>query len=156
MRPVAEVIASEGLTQTEYDLMADTVQFKQYLTAYTHDLVDNGFSFAAKCKVLAEDLLPTLYHMARDTDAPAAVRAKIAENFVEWADLKPKKAAEVATGAGFSITINLPNTPSEKITFTQEAPVENVEDVEDVTPVVQRVLDHASEEDDEFYGDDCY
>jgi len=57
---------------------------------------------------LAEDLLPTAYHMARDPETPAAVRAKILENLVEWADLKPKRTAEVGGGPSFSITFNIP------------------------------------------------
>jgi hypothetical protein len=48
--------------------------------------------------------------MVRDPDTPAAVRAKIIENFVEWGDLKPKNSAISTAGPGFSITINIPST----------------------------------------------
>jgi hypothetical protein len=108
MRPLSEVLAAEGMVQSEYDLIAQNSQFKRYVDAYTADLKENGYSFAAKSKVLAEDLLPTAYHMARDPETPAAVRAKILENLVEWADLKPKKVQENVGGPSFSITFNLP------------------------------------------------
>ena len=107
-RPIHEIIASEGLTQPEYDAMAANPQFQRYVEGYTTDLKENGYSFAAKSKVLAEDLLPTAYHMARDPETPAAVRAKILENLVEWADLKPKKTVDTGaqTAYGISIVIN--------------------------------------------------
>ena len=126
MRPIHEVIAGEGITQTEYDEIAKNPQFQRYVDSYANDLRTNGFSFSAKAKVLAEDLLPTLYHMARDPDTPAAVRSKIAENFVEWADLKPKTGQIGQVGAGFSITINLPSTPekpAETLIFDANPPV---------------------------------
>jgi hypothetical protein len=125
MRPIHEVIAGEGISQTEYDEIAKNPQFQRYVDSYANDLRTNGFSFSAKAKVLAEDLLPTLYHMARDPDVPAAVRSKIAENFVEWADLKPKTGQITPVGAGFSITINLPSTsekPAETLVFDANPP----------------------------------
>lgn len=125
MRPTHEVIAGEGISQTEYDEIAKNPQFQRYVDSYANDLRTNGFSFSAKAKVLAEDLLPTLYHMARDPDVPAAVRSKIAENFVEWADLKPKTGQIGPVGAGFSITINLPSTaekPAETLVFDANPP----------------------------------
>lgn len=126
-RPIGDVLAGEGLTQTEYDAISTNPQFKRYVDAYVADLQENGYSFAAKSKVLAEDLLPIAYHMARDNEVPAAVRAKLIENMVEWADLKPKKAVENAPGAGFSITFNIPGVPTQTIEATRG-------DVVDVLP----------------------
>ena len=123
MRPTAEIIASEGLTQTEYDEIAKNPQFQQYVDAYKTELKDSGFSFSAKSRVLAEDLLPSAYHMARDPDVPAAVRAKILENLVDWGDLKPKNTANSSAGPGFSITINIPTvgqTPAKTIVLEAE------------------------------------
>ena len=111
-RPIAEVLTAEGVTEQEFIVLADNPQFKRYVEAYTADLKENGFSFSAKSKVLAEDLLPVAYHMARDEETPAAVRAKIIENLVEWADLKPKKAVENQSGPGFSIVFNIPSLPN--------------------------------------------
>jgi len=123
MRPTAEIIASEGLTQTEYDEIAKNPQFQQYVEAYKAELKDSGFSFSAKSRVLAEDLLPSAYHMARDPDVPAAVRAKILENLVDWGDLKPKNTTNAGAGPGFSITINIPTvgqTPAKTIVLEAE------------------------------------
>jgi hypothetical protein len=109
MLPIHQIVAGEGLTQTEYDLIAANPQFQRYVDMYVKELKDTGFSFSAKARVLAEDLLPTLYHMAKDSDVPAAVRRQAITDIVEWAELKPKTNAVAQTGPGFSITINIPS-----------------------------------------------
>ncbi len=154
MRPTAEIIASEGLTQSEYDQIALNPQFQQYVEAYKGELKDTGFSFSAKSRVLAEDLLPSAYHMARDPDVPAAVRAKILENLVDWGDLKPKNSAGQAAGPGFSITINIPTvgqTPAQTIVLEAETPQKPTE-----MPLVaekQQIL-LIEDENYEYAGDD--
>lgn len=104
-RPLQEVLTGEGLTQQEYDQISKNPQYQRYLDAYVRDLSDNGFSFSAKARILAEDLLPTTYHMIKDPDVPAAVRMKGIENLVEWAKLKPKNESVVAESSRYSISI---------------------------------------------------
>jgi len=111
MLPAWEIYVGAGLTQAEYEQINRNPQFLRYVDSYTAELKESGFSFAAKSRVLAEDLLPTAYNMAKDSDVPAGVRQKIIENLVEWGDLKPKNTLGVGGGPGFSITINLPGTP---------------------------------------------
>jgi hypothetical protein len=124
-RPLTEIIASEGITAAEYDQISKNPQFKRYYTQYCKDLSENGFSFEAKSKVLAEDLLPIAYAMARDPDVPAPVRAKMIENIVDWGNLKPKQGQLAVTGSsGFSISINFPDS-------APKAEVKDVIDAED-------------------------
>jgi hypothetical protein len=154
MRPVYEIITAEGITQPEYDAISVNPQFTNYVDSYTNELKSNGFSFAAKSRLLAEDLLPTAYHMARDMDTPAAVRAKIIENFVDWGDLKPKNSAISAAGPGFSITINIPSTANsaqKTIVLEAETPEIDVKTLKtaEYTPILL-----AEAEDYEYAGDD--
>lgn len=161
MRPLHEVLTSEALTQAEYDEIAKNPQFQQYVTGYEAELKDQGFSFAAKSRVLAEDLLPTAYHMARDPDVPAATRAKMIENLVEWGDLKPKKSDSAAAGPGFSITFNIPavgQTPPQTLVLEAETPEKPSEtdqiltisgEIREKTPIVL-----AEPDDYEYAGDD--
>ena len=153
-RPITEILASEGLTQSEYDAISANPQFKRYVDSYTKEMQESGFSFAAKSRILAEDLLPTAYHMVRDPDTPAAVRAKIIENFVEWGDLKPKNSAISTAGPGFSITINIPSTAnSAKQTLVLEA--ETPEKPLKIAENVQKpALFFAEDENYEYAGDD--
>lgn len=106
---VEQLLPALGIEEDEYEILAENPQFGRYVEAYTAELQENGFSFAAKARILAEDLLPDAYKMAKDREISPAVRAKMIENLVEWGDLKPKNNANLtAPGAGFSITINLP------------------------------------------------
>jgi len=106
---VEQLLPALGIEEDEYEILAENPQFGRYVEAYTAELQENGFSFAAKARILAEDLLPDAYKMAKDREISPAVRAKMIENLVEWGDLKPKNNANLAApGAGFSITINLP------------------------------------------------
>jgi hypothetical protein len=120
--PISDVLVSEGLTSAEYVGIAQNPTFIQYLNKFTTQLSESGFSFEAKCKVLAEDLLSQYYHMGRDMETPAAVRSKVVENLVEWANLKPKtSAAGMAAGSGFSINIVLPGTQEPATTVVVNA-----------------------------------
>ena len=124
-RPLTEIIASEGITAAEYDQISKNPQFVRYYKQYCKDLQENGFSFEAKSKVLAEDLLPIAYAMARDPDVPAPVRAKIIENIVDWGNLKPKQGQlAVTAGSGFSIAINFPDS-------VPKADIKDIIDAED-------------------------
>ena len=112
--PLQQVAASEGLTLLEYQDIAKNPQFIRYVDGFTSDLKANGFSFVAKARVLAEDLLPHTYFMAKDENTPAAVRMKAIENLVDWGDLKPKTNQNMQKGPGFSITISLPDPATGK------------------------------------------
>lgn len=157
MLPIHQIVAGEGLTQTEYDQIAANPQFQRYVDMYVKELKDTGFSFSAKARVLAEDLLPTLYHMAKDSDVPAAVRRQAITDIVEWAELKPKTNQIAQTGPGFSITINIPsvgNTPQQAIVLEAVAT-----EIEEITPKLveneqKTAIFLAEDENYEYAGDD--
>lgn len=107
--PIASVLAAEALTQSEYDRISPNPTFQKYVAAYTKDLTENGFSFAAKSQVLAEDLLQTAYNLVKDPDVAGPARVKMMENLVEWAGLKPKQSVMATGGVGYSIVINIPS-----------------------------------------------
>lgn len=119
--PMAVFLSQEALSQAEYDEIAKNPVYQGYVKAYMADLRDSGFSFSAKARVLAEDLLADVYLMAKDADTPAAMRVKTLENLVEWGRLAPKQNAEVATGPGYSITINLSDRASAKSITVENA-----------------------------------
>jgi hypothetical protein len=92
--------------------------------------------------------------MVRDPDIPAAVRAKIIENFVEWGELKPKNNAISTAGPGFSITINIPstaNTSPKTIVLEAETPEKAPQIAENVQ---KPALFLAEDENYEYAGDD--
>jgi len=131
-RPIAEVLKTEGIQLVEYQEIEQNPTFQSYLSKYTQELKESGFSFEAKCKLLAEDMLPGFYHLGRDPDTPAPVRAKVMEQLVKWANLEPKNDIALGGNAGFSINIVLPGESSgEKTTITaniqQNQPTEDTD-----------------------------
>lgn len=109
--PLSVFLSQECLTLPEYEAIARNPQYQRYLKDFKADLTENGFSFSAKARVLAEDLLADIYRMAKDVDTPAAMRVKTLENLVDWGKLAPKATADVASGPGYSITISLNGAP---------------------------------------------
>lgn len=131
-RPIAEVLKTEGIQLAEYQDIEQNPTFQSYLSKYTQELKESGFSFEAKCKLLAEDMLPGFYHLGRDPDTPAPVRAKVMEQLVKWANLEPKNDIALGGNAGFSINIVLPgDTSGETTTITaniqQNQPTEDTD-----------------------------
>lgn len=123
--PIEDVLLSEGVPQSEFSRFLDDAVFSRHVTAYVTELTENGFSFKAKCRVLAEDAVKTLYHMARDPDAPAASRVKCIENLVQYADLAPKPTLNAeGSAAPFHITFNIPQLGDQRASITiDQAPV---------------------------------
>lgn len=108
--PVKEVLEAEGVSLDMMEkLMADRL-FTADVKRMAKELTENGFGFAAKSRVLAEDLLKTTYAIATDVDVAANTRLKAVENLVKWGDLEPKTSSQATTsGPGFTIQIVVPN-----------------------------------------------
>ena len=81
--------------------------FVKQLEDYKRELEASGMSYRMKARVLAEDLLPEAYDIARDTSYPAAVRADMIQWMTKIADLEPAKSSgkDVAQVGGFSLQI---------------------------------------------------
>lgn len=92
---------------------ADAVQllqnpvFSKQIVAYRDELEASGMSYRMKARVLAEDLLPEAYEIAKDATYPAAVRADMIQWMTKIADLEPVKSngKDVAQVGGFSLQI---------------------------------------------------
>jgi hypothetical protein len=82
-------------------------------------------------------------------------------DFVEWGKLKPKTGSEMASGPGFSITINLPSTAnSAQQTIVLEAPSpKNTPEIEEKTPILLEnhvPIVFSEAEDYEYAGEDYF
>lgn len=162
MRPLQEVLTSEGITQDEYKKMHANPMYQKYLATYTKKLREEGFSFEAKSGALGEDLLPTVYYMAKDPDVPAATRLAAIDKLVTWGNLAPKKdLAAIAAGAGtgFSISFNFPDMSQPFTATVKPAVSDDVgEDIEgeledDDTLLIEDNPTASSDLDDLFFSD---
>ena len=121
--PIEDVLARESIAPSDFDSYLNDKVFKKYVTAYTHELRENGFSFASKCRILAEDAIQHMYLMTKDNEVPAAARVKAVENLVTWSGLAAKSIADSNQGNGFHITFNIPNAPQQTARITVDTPV---------------------------------
>lgn len=122
--PLSTVLAAENVDPLLFPSIKETPTYKAYYNKFLAELKDSGFSFAAKCRVLAEELLPTQYHIATDADQPAAARIKAVENLVKWGNLEPKADANpLGSLPQLQIVIDLGSKEAKIIDITpQNAP----------------------------------
>jgi hypothetical protein len=82
--------------------------FQKQIEQYKAELETSGMSYRMKARVLAEDLLPEAYEIAKDPTYPAAVRADMIQWVTKVADLEPARSngKDIVAGAGgFSLQI---------------------------------------------------
>lgn len=105
--------------------LLENPSIKQRINALRAELQTNGAIFRAKCAVVAEDMLTEAYKKAADSDASFAVKMELLKIAAKLADLEPKPNQNLAAGAGFSITINIPQVGGAAAqSLTIEQPVE--------------------------------
>jgi hypothetical protein len=108
--PIADVLHMQNITEAQAETYLNDPMFVAAVKRMAKELTENGFSFEAKCRILAEAVLKTAYSIVQDDEAPSAVRMKGIENLVEWGGLKPKNTNNQnnAAGPGFTIQIVVP------------------------------------------------
>jgi hypothetical protein len=106
--PIDQILIAENVDPKTADQFLDDPLFIKDVQRLAKELTENGFGFEAKCRILAEDTLRTMYQIIKDEDAPAATRMKGIENLVEWGKLKPKTTDAANAGPGFTIQIVIP------------------------------------------------
>lgn len=105
---------------TDYDM-------DEVLATYRLD----GSMLRSKSRVLLEDWIERIYPRLQDQTTPTSTLLDIGKVLIELGDMKPKTNAQpVATGPGFSITINIPQSNgAEPIVIEGVAsPVDSAED----------------------------
>ncbi len=104
--PLKDVMERFGVSQDE---MHQLMRFRPFLYAvkeFQRQIAEKGITFKMKAKVLAEDLLPDAYHLAKNPDAPFSVRHDAMKSVVRWAELDSPPDARNGVGQ-FNIQINL-------------------------------------------------
>jgi hypothetical protein len=105
-----EICGQYGITEDEWDLIRFDPTFLADLRRAVDMLAEEGMSFKVKARLQSEELLKTSWRMIHDPMAPHAVRADLIKFTVKAAGLdQSAAAAPAASGAGFSININLGN-----------------------------------------------
>jgi hypothetical protein len=102
-----EIFARYKIDEATATQLLQNTLFTKQIVAYRDELEASGMSYRMKARVLAEDLLPEAYEIAKDTTYPASVRADMIQWMTKIADLEPVKSngKDVAQVGGFSLQI---------------------------------------------------
>ena len=102
------IFARHGYDAHQALALLQSPDFAALLERVAKEVQEQGLSFRAKARVMAEDLLQHGYELATDELASAAVRADLIQWFSRIADLEPapkEKAGGPGTGGGLSLHI---------------------------------------------------
>lgn len=115
MDPAPDVFRRYGVDdETALELLQMPL-FVDTLKRMRREIEENGTSFRAKARVMAEDLLSHSYLMATDVEVPAPVRADLIKWTAKMGNLEPAVKKDEGSGAGsgfqFQIVFSGPGAP---------------------------------------------
>lgn len=113
--PESTIYTQYGYTQEEFYNLARTPAFVSALSDATQLVKEEGGAFKLKARIQAEEMLKTSWTLVHNNDTPSSVRADLIKWTARVAGFEPKQNEQFTPnkGSGFSITINIPQTPSE-------------------------------------------
>lgn len=106
IEPPTTVASRFGLTPSDLADLQAQPWFQKALKSKQDELATQGWNFRSKMSMLAEDLLTDVYITAKASDS-GPFKLEAAKYLTKISDLEPKASQQVASGPGFSISINL-------------------------------------------------
>ena len=107
IEPPEEIAERYGFSSAEWALLEEHKPFIKQVDDKKEELRAGGYSFRMKAAVIAEELLGTLYLKAKESDASFHTILETVKLTSKAAGFETPPREEQATGAQFSITINL-------------------------------------------------
>jgi len=106
MDPASDVFRRYGIDDAGALVLMRMPLFIDTLKRCRREIEENGTSFRAKARVMAEDLLTHSYLMATDAEAPPAVRADLIKWTAKMGNLEPAvRKDEGGQAGGFQFQI---------------------------------------------------
>jgi hypothetical protein len=124
MEEPADIARRYGYTYAEWEKISSYQPFINEVNRLKAEFERSGQTFRLKAAVMAEKLLDDTFTSALQPDVPVKDKAVALQTLAKFADLEPKRDAQVSAGPGFSITITIPQAPVETI---EAKPVEDTE-----------------------------
>ena len=121
MEDPVDIAARYGFDSARWKALEAWKPFNDAVAKQRAELEQNGVTFRIKAKALTEDVFEDAYKIARSNDATLLQKLEFVKLGAKLGDMEPKASAQVASGPGFSITINL-------------APLEKKQEAIDITP----------------------
>lgn len=106
-----EVLAARyGIEGEEWERLKEYKPFWMAVDKQKAELEASGLTFKIKAKSLTEDVFEEAYKIAKGQDTTLLQKLEFIKLGAKLADMEPKSSAQVASGPGFSISINF-STP---------------------------------------------
>ena len=121
-----QIASRYGFEGIEWRKLQAWKPFNDAVAKQKAELEQNGVTFRIKAKALTEDVFEDAYKIARSNDATLLQKLEFIKLGAKLGDMEPKASAQVASGPGFSITINITDPPKKQ----EVVDVETVEQVE--------------------------
>lgn len=121
-----QIASRYGFEGIEWRKLQAWKPFNDAVAKQKAELEQNGVTFRIKAKALTEDVFEDAYKIARSNDATLLQKLEFIKLGAKLGDMEPKASAQVASGPGFSITINITDPPKKP----EVVDVETVEKVE--------------------------
>lgn len=125
-----QIASRYGFEGIEWRKLQAWKPFNDAVAKQKAELEQNGVTFRIKAKALTEDVFEDAYKIARSNDATLLQKLEFIKLGAKLGDMEPKASAQVASGPGFSITINITDPPKKQ----EVVDAETVEQVEFVPP----------------------
>ena len=126
MEEPEEIASRYGFEGIHWKKLQAWKPFNDAVAKQKAELEQNGVTFRIKAKALTEDVFEDAYKIARSNDATLLQKLEFIKLGAKLGDMEPKASAQVASGPGFSITINITDPPKKQ----EVVDVETVEQVE--------------------------
>ena len=113
--------AAYGYSPDQAAELIETPSFILLLERVTRDVRENGLSFKAKIKAVAEDLIPTAYDLATDPMTSGAVRKDIIIWAAKLAGHEPKETKDDGkTNGGLTLSITFAGQAPQQVVSARE------------------------------------
>lgn len=109
-----ELAYRHGIVGVQWEQLCKWKPFLDAVAKQRAELEANGFTFRLKAKLLTEDVFDEAYKIAKSNETTLMQKIEFVKLGAKLADMEPKQSAQVATGPGFSISINFNSPPPEK------------------------------------------
>lgn len=133
-----EVASRYGFDGARWEKLQAWKPFNDAVAKQRSELEASGMTFRIKAKALTEDVFEDAYKIARSNDATLLQKLEFIKLGAKLGDMEPKTNAAVASGPGFSITINMGSTPAQKtIDIPAAEEIKQIEQSEALEQVVE-------------------
>lgn len=117
MRPIAEVLKTHGVTDSEWESISATPRFRDYLRNFIEEwqsATNTPERVKLKSMAFVEEALPEFFARAHDPNEPLNAKTEVLKSIARFAGVGANIEGAVS-GEKFSVTINLGSDQSVRI-----------------------------------------